>query len=285
MKHINKILQSIVLVLAIMSCTKLNTQLDQGITFTSTISDIQTRSLDFNINDEIGIIADVMIAEQSTTPFFYNEKFVKTINGFTSSNVFFEKEDNQYSFYTYYPYNSKANITSDKIITHSISTAQNENLNLQNSDLLLAKAENIRNTGEPIHLEFCHVLTMLDITINLTTPISSELVCWVKETPTTCKIDMKDNSIISTDTVSDIYTKIGINKSPSSIFASAIVIPQTLELGWSLIGIELDEQIYEFKLPHAVSFEAGHRYSIVINLDNTVTRNATEYIISKISVI
>lgn len=186
--------------------------------------------------------------------------------------------DNQtpVDIYGYYP---GANAISDPA-AYMFEVKENQNAPAANgdlagyeaSDLLWGKVSKIQPTDQTIVVKYGHILAGVRVSLQKGTGISD--IEWEKLGKTV----LIDNTVrtANVDLGTGTVTPVGsIDRSVQMLEQSedyrAIVIPQTISAGKTLISVTIDGTAYTHKLTSAMNYQAGklHNFTITINKSET----------------
>lgn len=160
----------------------------------------------------------------------------------------------------YHPYMTDEEVASK---TFSVKTDQSTNADYLASDLLYAQRSASKTTA-PVPLTFYHKLSkiMVQLVSDDYEDVSGAKI-YVSGTKTETQFDVDDLQITPQGSVTDIKASISTAQYPSG---AAIIIPQTLEKGTTLLKVFFDNIEYRYNLPEEMTFHSGKSYLYTVNV-------------------
>lgn len=203
-----------------------------------------------------------------------------SLNPSTSSNTMTWPDGATLNFYAYAPYNNSYTYNGNN--SFSIQADQTSDGYL-NSDLVLAQATSkTYNASTPVALQFKHLLSKINITINkaegASVDLSNATVTITNTLPTiTFKpsaTDAEGDKILgeASGTASNITA---VSELGTATTACAIIVPQTLAAGTALVKIETGSNATSganrtliAKLGSATTFASGQSYNFTVTVND-----------------
>lgn len=250
-----KFLSTILTVVLFSSCTKDDLTIPNAIEFSTSISTKAT-DLNFEANDSIGVFAESYYDEEKNR-MFSNKKFTFTGDSFKSSGCWYAKEELNYDFYAYYPFDSRIAMDKNYSISYNIITDQSTEVNYKGSDLMIASVSAHKNDGSNPELIFSHALAKVVVNISGATNDAAHTLL-IKNAITEATISLKDGTCTPGTAVSDI--KPMYSGDSDKLQYSFFAIPQTLAAGTAFVTFTTSEKELSYTLETDITFEGGNKY-------------------------
>ncbi len=226
-------------------------------------------------NTKVVLIDKISFADGNKIgTFVENNNIISSKNNlWTLSNGTFEtnnqilKPEDAYNFYAYYPYSETIGEATEMQV--SVRADQSTQQNYDDSDFLFASA--INNTTKNIDLNFKHQLSKIIINLKVgegleTIPTISNIS--INNSQLSAKINLcsqnGDISYLDIPTIQDIT--MGSNGENSY---KAIVVPQTIFSGNTLLTITTPNKTYKHILKSDFTIKSGNEYSLNVTMHKT----------------
>ncbi len=199
--------------------------------------------------------------------------------------------DAEVDIFAYYPYFSD-NLITDNHLSVYVFEDQRDLRNYRESDQQYAQLLGYTYTGEPVELEFEHLMSRLSFEIKPGNGFSSadeltdcEIV--IPNIKYHTSISLEKAELIEPEGMRDFFPyteeKITADGKVSGIYA--LVIPQTLYKGMSIANITIGPDTFRCILDEDFTMRKGVSYTISLTLDKTETKsNLTQCHVSGISI-
>lgn len=199
-----------------------------------------------------------------------------------SYDLFWADKETPADFFAYYPFVNELN----SITEYSFSVAEHQETEGASttsagyavSDLLIAKQEKVMPTAETVMLQFHHVMAGVCIRLEkgegFTTTEWADLdkTILIKNT----RLDGTVNLLTGETIVNESSAPANIIPMPYQGTYRALVFPQTVEAGKTLVSITIDGQSYSLKKTETMNFLSGKMHNFTITVDrNTATGQFT----------
>ena len=252
----------------------------------------QTRSTigsGFVEGDQIGVFVVDYEDDEPGTPALRGNRASNTLfqmqeDGTWKANyqLFWANKETPADFFAYYPFVNELN----SITEYAFSVAEHQETEGAStssagyavSDLLIAKNEKVMPTAETVMLQFRHVMAGVCIRLEkgegFTTTEWADLdkTILVKNT----RLDGTVNLLTGETVVNESGEASNILPMPYHGTYRALVFPQTVEAGKTLVSITIDGQSYSLKKTEAMTFYSGRMHNFTITVDrNTATGQFT----------
>jgi hypothetical protein len=209
----------------------------------------------------------------------YTEKDNKWTPAFP---VYWKDKSTPTDVYGYYPYSddcygyssNPAVIDFDVARNQSTSSTATKLATYEASDFLWAKAQNVTPTASAINLTFKHIMAGVRVVLvegsNFNTGEWAELQkdVVIQNTKLKSKINLTDGTATLATADNDV---VSIIPAESSGEYRAVVVPQTVEAGKTLISINVGTKSYNFSRNEAMQYYAGKLHNFTIRVDNNTS--------------
>ena len=252
----------------------------------------QTRSTigsGFVEGDQIGLFVVDYEADEPGTPALRGNRASNTLfqmqeDGTWKANyqLFWADKETPADFYAYYPFVNELN----SITEYSFSVADHQETEGASttsagyavSDLLIAKQEKVMPTAETVMLQFHHMMT--GVCIRLEKGEGFTATEWADLNKTVIVKNTRLAGTVNLLTGETIVNESGevsnILPMPYQGTYRALLFPQTVEAGKTLVSITIDGQSYSLKKTEAMTFYSGRMHNFTITVDrNTATGQFT----------
>ncbi len=267
-----------ILLLAViaLSCSKENHHTNKEVNFKFNIA-TQTRATDseFEIGDKVGLF------NYKNEEFLYsNILYSYTSSGFYSFEPIFYELSEPVNFVAYYPYSESLIWDLNDSLSWNVAQFQWEDKNYSNSDLMVAKNLMVTPSADSeIEMNFNHIMSKIELIFipgtgkTATDLLESEINVFIKETSRSCNVGTKELGIGARSNIGDIETTpMSAISNNTVVGAQAIIIPQVIEAGKTLIEVMVDGQKYVYKPSEQLEFKQGKKivFKLTINERNIV---------------
>ncbi len=247
----------------------------------------QTRSTigsGFVEGDQIGVFVVDYEADEPGTPALRGNRASNTLfqmqeDGTWKANyqLFWADKETPADFYAYYPFVNELNSITD----YSFSVAEHQETEGASttsagyavSDLLIAKQEKVMPTAETVMLQFHHV--MAGVCIRLEKGEGFTATEWADLNKTVLVKNTRLAGTVNLLTGETIVKESGeasnILPMPYQGTYRALVFPQTVEAGKTLVSITIDGQSYSLKKTEPMTFFSGRMHNFTITVDRNTT--------------
>ena len=192
-----------------------------------------------------------------------------------ATQLYWDSKGAAADFYGYYPFNDNlSSVTNyDFVITPQQGTDDSSlsAAGYNASDLLWAKKENVEQTVETISLQYKHLMAGVMVRLEMGTGFSStewaelEKTVLLRNTVTTGNVNLATGEVLvfPDGDVKDIFplTHNGVWR--------AVIFPQTVASGKTIISVTIDGQSYALKKDIAMSFLSGKMHTFTITVDRS----------------
>lgn len=199
-----------------------------------------------------------------------------TLSGKTPS--FFPTEYKGASdFYAYYPYRNIGLGAEKSYIEIAVEQNQSSDASFKGSDCMLAIAQNVARTKDPIRLNFKRLTSRIDFEIkpgtgynSVESILSAKLT--VQNVARVCNVDYTTGEVFSPAISTAIVPNGAFEASgDKAVGVSAIVIPQSAAAGSDLFVLRIGDRKFRCLLEKDVTFEAGKKYTFALTPNRTAT--------------
>lgn len=202
-----------------------------------------------------------------------NMRFTLEENGcWSSPATLYWGQDTPADFYGYYPFDSSMSSAADYAFT--VSEHQDTEASTmaaagyESSDLLRAKTEKVYPTTETVTLKYSHLMAGVTIRLEMGTGFTAtewaglDKTLLVKNTVTAGTV----NLVTGTTTVGNSPVKSIVPLLYNGEWR-AVVFPQTVSAGKTLVSITIDGRNYSLTKDEAMTYTSGkmHRFTITVN--------------------
>lgn len=279
-----KIIFMAMIALVAVACSK-NEQADESVdNQIRVVADLPTRATmtTFEQNDKMGLFA-VEYDGENAMPlqiggnYLNNEPMIYNGSEWKSSRTLYWSA-NACDFYGVYPYHK---MTAVENTLFDVSTDQNSAENgetlggYEASDLMWAKAENVKQADGAVKLKFHHMMSRVVVKIekgpSFEGEIPDDIVTHIYNTATTAKVNYKVGSL-EKYALSENKT-ITMHKINNTTF-DAIVVPQFIERSTPLVEITMGGIAY--LLNYSISFRPGYQHTITVTLNTSPDQEKIE---------
>lgn len=252
----------------------------------------QTRSTigsGFVEGDQIGVFVVDYEADEPGTPALRGNRASNTLfqmqeDGTWKANydLFWADKETPADFFAYYPFVNELN----SITEYAFSVAEHQETEGAStssagyavSDLLVAKNKKVMPTAETVMLQFHHV--MAGVCIRLEKGEGFTVTEWADLDKTVLikniRLDGTVNLLTGETVVNESSEPTNIIPMPYQGTYRALVFPQAVEAGNTLVSITIDGQSYSLKKTETMSFFSGKMHNFTVTVDrNTATGQLT----------
>jgi hypothetical protein len=227
-------------------------------------------------------------------------KNVLTANGsggFTGTAMYFPQDGSNVNIYAFHTTaalgDADANYPSSPL-THTVQTDQVSEANYAASDLLYAKETDVAKSTNAVNLDFEHLLSKVQIAVKkgagepdltgatVTIEGTKPQATFTPNKSTSFEITATGDAVVPITIATSLAEgDISTDFTTSVKYHDAIIVPQTVDGGESFIKVVLaNSSVLYYKLPAAVTFEKGKKYTYHISVDRsglTVTSTITPW--------
>ena len=283
-------------------------RLSSGLTVQAESRSVETNLQATQIADgvHVGFFINEDVAGTPATTYTQNLNYEATgKGGFDGTTVYFPQSNNGVNIYAYAPWKEKLVLNNSYDFT--VESDQSEAENYIASDLLWGQpmkqkqgsnpatyepANPVARTKENVNVTFKHLLSKVQVTLEpgdgLTAVDFKGATLSILGTKPTTSLTLKtgDISTASGEATPIIAAKYPTNVPPTSLTASAIVVPQTIAKGTQFMQVHLASggdlfyTIPDGELDLALTLESGkiYKYEIKVNLSGlTVTSTIADW--------
>lgn len=185
-------------------------------------------------------------------------------NGSLSSNTtLYYPTSNTVNIYAYAPY--AETIANPELYSFNVSGDQRVAANVTASDLLVAKAEGLKNGGPAASLSFRHIMTQVVINLKKGNGITegelSAANVSVENVMRNAQINLK------TGVCGQLSDKNNISPAQNGNVYTAILLPQTLSASETFLKIGVGGMVWVYKTD--LELKAGSRYTLNVSVSNS----------------
>lgn len=228
----------------------------------------QTRvsETNFDVDDKIGVYvthvdAELLLAGNEVTnyPFIYNGSV------WTSQRSVYWNEG-RHNIYAYYPYSSKINDIGD--YEFSVQIDQSTPEAYAASDFLWASVADVEATGEPVKMQFAHILSRVVVKLvkgeTFEGDLPNNMDVYIYSTVPNAVIDLSSGGVAkkAQEKIQTIKCK-----QMSNDTYSAIVVPQKLSSRTPLVEIVADGVSY--MMEGKISYNPGYSHTLTVTLSKS----------------
>lgn len=204
-----------------------------------------------------------------------NMKFTLQENGewISPAQLYWDSKGRAADFYGYYPFVEQLNAVTDysfSVVSHQDAEASSLSAaGYEASDLLWAKAENVQPTVETVMLQYQHLMAGVTIRLEKGTGFTAEewaqldKTVLIQNTVQSGKVDLTKGevSVSSGGSVKNIMPLIHNGE------WRAVVFPQSVAGGKTLVSVTIDGQNYALKKSETMTFLSGKMHTFTITVD------------------
>ena len=257
------------------------------IRLTSAINQLATRSTAQNTQIESGQEVGLMVTNNPYTNVLYdNIKLTADgIGGFTyASSMYYPTDGGTVDLIAYHPYSSLVTGIDDTN-TFSIQADQTLKVNYLNSDVLFGSATNVSRTTNAVPIEFNHLFSKLTFTVKKGNGASLEGLSSIEilGLSNLALVDFEKKSVEVDGTATTIKAynvPTGTASDTQLTGAAAIVVPQTVKAGQTLLKVTIGGVAYLYAPTAALELKTGtaYNYTITVNMAGiTVTSSIVDW--------
>lgn len=189
--------------------------------------------------------------------------------GFTGQNLTTDDSETSLSIYAYAP-SSGTDVDATQSFTFTIKEDQSLDEatgGYIQSDLMIAKSENVTPTSSPINLTFEHKMVKLNLNFDLTdaagVTLNNATVSVLQVVPSVI-VDLANAAVTTgSDNKIDITAASGVDIT-SETKASVVFPSQTIKSSVDFVQIVAGDKTYTAKLPSNVEFKSGMKYAYTV---------------------
>lgn len=192
-----------------------------------------------------------------------------------SYQLYWADKSTPVDFYGYYPYDRAMNTVTD--YAFNISRKQNSDATstsasgYEKSDLLWAKAENVKPTLEPVNLQYHHLMAGITVMLEKGSGFTDEEWIGFEKTVLVENTILEGTVNLKTGetSVDDDAAKQAITPLAYNGVWRAVTYPQTVEAGKSVVSITVDGQTYSLKKTTDMTYLSGKMHNFTITVDRS----------------
>ena len=236
----------------------------------------------FKEGDEIGLYIMVDPSTIDKTRYIDNLKFTHNLQtGFSpEEDVFFPEGNNKSSIISYYPYQKNAITKGESSIKIETLTDQSTIAAFSTSDFMIATANGVTTSEDPIELTFKHELFKLNIQLEAISGYTPEMMLAanptvkIKNVYTKASYDLNSGRFINHSEKADIIPFGSWTIEGEKLCGkSAIIIPQTVSPSHIIMELYIDNRHFECKQEEERTLQSGIAENNIISLHSS--NNAT----------
>ncbi|NDV83573.1 fimbrillin family protein [Bacteroides sp. 51] len=228
----------------------------------------------FEENDAIGLYIMVAPGTIEKTRYIDNAKFSNNLQtGFSpQEDIFFPEGNNKCNFIGYYPYRKNAIAKGESSIRIETNVDQTTKAVFSTSDFMIAKANEVGTSEEPVGLKFEHKLFKLNVQLEAISGYTTETMLQINPTVKIKNVYTKANYNLVTDKFTDHSEKADIIpygtwhiEGDMLCGKSAIIIPQTVPQSHIIVELYVENRLFECALEEERMLDSG------VAENNTIT--------------
>lgn len=257
------------------------------IRLTSAINQLATRSTAQNTQIESGQEVGLVVANNPFTAVLYdNIKLTADgSGGFTyPSTMYYPSDGAKVDLMAYHPYNESVTGIGSAY-TFGIQADQTLKANYLNSDVLFGSVEHVSRTTSAVPIEFNHLFSKLTFTVKKGNGASLEGLSSIEVLGLSNEalVDFEKRSVVAdgTATTINVYNvPTGTASDLQLTGAAAIVVPQTVKAGQTLLRVTIGDVVYLYAPTAALELAMGtaYNYTITVNMAGiTVTSSIVDW--------
>ena len=181
-----------------------------------------------------------------------------------ASNIYWKDETTHADFYVYYPYMTEEQLATNEF---SVKTDQSDEANYWASDFLWGKATNVAPTEVPVSVTTNHVLSNVLVYIKAGDGFTQETLAEATKSVTINNVKATATINISNGKVEATGESTTITPWNTGEYFRAMVVPQVIEDGTSLITVVVEDT--EYTLTTGATFEANKQHIYTITARRT----------------
>ena len=193
----------------------------------------------------------------------------KSMTWTSSGSVYYKDAETNIDLYAYYPYSNPQSVGAYKFEVAQDQSGENAIDGYSQSDFLWAYAENVAPSSNAIKLRFSHRLSCVNVVLNEGSGFDAgewdalDKGVLVMSTARTADIDLSTGVATATGEVA----LEGIVMKDGAEGFRAIVVPQSVDAGKTLLDITVDGITRRFKTDVVTNYEAGKqtKYTLKVN--------------------
>lgn len=201
-----------------------------------------------------------------------------------STQLYWNDKTTPIDVYGYYPFDSS--ISAPLHHSFRVATRQNEPVQsggtmsaYEQSDFLWAKTENVKPTDRAITLEYKHALAGVTVRLEAGEGFAAEefakveKIVWIDNTVPDALINLEAQTVVADGGKCErIYPLI------YNFDYRAVVVPQSVEAGKSVIGLTVDGKNYELVKSTPITYVQGKMHTFTIKIDKS--SDSGDYIVT-----
>ena len=236
----------------------------------------------FSVGDEMGVFVVDRNAEGEVGEMALrgnrasNMRFTLNDDGTWASptQLYWSEKGNSADFYGYYPFDG--NLSSVTAYPFTIAEKQDETLRSSGmsgyiaSDLLWARQQNVKPTAETVTLQYRHLMAGITLRLEMGTGFTAEEWAQLEKKVFLCNtilsgtVNLQEGTVQAGDSDAGLITPL-----PHGGAASyrAVVFPQTVAAGKSLVSVMIDGRDYFLKKNEPMVYLSGkmHQFTVTVN--------------------
>lgn len=267
------------LAVVLASCIKETNEAVSPIKFDFGI-DQTTRAQDtsFELEDAVGLYNYSL-----TNDILYsNVLFANTAVGFKNFEPIYYHSPASVNFISYYPYSADMVWSPNALTNWSVSEYQWLERNYTDSDIMVAKAENVAEGTKQVNLNFSHLMSKIELNIIPGLGYTAEYIVnnieiRVVNTKRSCKINFLSSAISELDNAGDIEpTKNYVITNGVVKGAQAIIVPQVIPAGNLLIEVAVGGVKYTYRPSADFTFYQGKKTVFNLTVSDNGVKSSSE---------
>lgn len=205
----------------------------------------------------------------SNVKFTYSEDEGKW-NG--STHIYWKDGSTPIDIYGYYPFESS--LTAPRRHQFSVATRQSVGASpgvlsaYEQSDFLWAKTCNVKPTAETISLEYRHAMGGITIRLEAGSGFDMEefskveKIVWIDNTVPQAVIDLEAQTVVVGEGERERIYPLSYNSE-----YRAVVVPQSVEAGKCVIGLNVDGRNYQLTKDSPMNYQQGKMHTFTVRID------------------